>query len=262
MTPFTFAEALPYWRALRAHSPLIHCLTNPLAVNFSANALLAVGASPAMVEAEQEVAAFTALAANLLINTGTLHDGRLPSMRLAAQTAQQHGKPWVLDPVAVGNVLAYRTAFARELMHYQPAVIRGNAAEIRFLAGETARQRGADSLESSEAARDAVMRLAAEQNCVVIATGERDFISDGKRLYVTEGGDVRQTRLTACGCTLSALIAAFVACKQSPAQIVEQAAAACAVMKAAGDHARAARGMGEFAVRLMDGLTGEYYESL
>lgn len=258
MMPFVLADALPHWRALRRETPLVHCLTNPLAVHFSANALLAAGASPAMVEAKQEVAAFVAVADSVLINVGTLHEGRLASMRLAAQTARQLGKSWVLDPVACGPVLAYRTDFVRELLELRPTVIRGNAAEIRFLAGETPRQRGADSLDSSEAAREAAVRLAAEWQCVVVATGERDFVSDGKRLYVTQGGDVRQTRLTACGCALSALVAAFVA----QGQTLENAAAACAVMKAAGDHAAAARGMGEFAVRLMDGLTGECYETL
>lgn len=253
MIPFSFEDARLHWQALKARTPLIHVLTNPLAIHFSANALLAVGASPAMIEASQEVPGFTALAANLLINIGTLHDGRLATMRLAAQTAQTHGKAWVLDPVAVGNVLAYRTDFARELMMFHPAVIRGNAAEILFLAGEKSAQRGADSLSGSEEALPAAQALARAQDCVVVVTGERDFITNGKDTFYTIGGDVRQTRLTACGCTLSALIAAFVA----PGDVLAGSAAACAVMKKAGDYAARARGMGEFGARLMDGLSWE-----
>ncbi|MDO5089969.1 MAG: hydroxyethylthiazole kinase [Cardiobacteriaceae bacterium] len=259
MIPFTFADARPHWQALTARTPLIHVLTNPLAIHFSANALLAVGASPAMVEAEQEVGAFTAVAANLLINIGTLHDGRLAAMRKAAQTAQARGKPWVLDPVAVGDVIAYRTDFARELLQYCPAVVRGNAAEILFLAGEKGVQRGADSLSGSDEALHAAEKLAREQGCVVVVTGARDFITDGAQTFYTTGGDVRQTRLTACGCTLSALVAAFVA---GQGDALLGSAAACAVMKRAGDHAARARGMGEFAARLMDGLTWECYESI
>ena len=257
MRAFSFAEARPLLAQLAARTPLVHCLTNPLAMQFSANALLAAGASPAMIEAVQEVEAFTALAANLLINTGTLHDGRLPAMRKAAQTAQAHGKPWVLDPVAVGNVLRYRTDFVRELLQYRPAVIRGNAAEILFLAGYEARQRGADSLEGSDAALPAAQALARQHACVVVVTGERDFISDGTTTFFTTGGDVRQTRLTACGCTLSALVAAFVALHPP----LQGAAAACALMKKAGDHAAVAQGMGQFAGALMDGLTWERYET-
>ncbi|WP_278864579.1 hydroxyethylthiazole kinase, partial [Klebsiella quasivariicola] len=34
---------------LRAHSPLVHCMTNDVVQTFTANVLLAVGASPAMV---------------------------------------------------------------------------------------------------------------------------------------------------------------------------------------------------------------------
>lgn len=258
MRHFSFADGAAMRRDIVRTTPLIHCLTNPLAVQFSANALLAVGASPAMVEAHQEVAGFTALAANLLINTGTLHDGRLAAMRTAAQAACESGKPWVLDPVAVGHALPYRTDFVRELLQYRPAVIRGNAAEILFLAGCEARQRGADSLESSEAAREAAEALARERQCVVVVTGERDFISDGRETLYTTGGDVRQTRVTACGCTLSALVAAFVA-HHPPLQ---GAAAACAWMKKAGDVARSAQGMGQFAQALLDGLTWECYESL
>lgn len=257
MNPFSFADAIPHWQVLVARTPLIHVLTNPLAIHFSANALLAAGASPAMVEAEQEVPRFTALAANLLINIGTLHDGRLAAMRQAAQTAQAHGKPWVLDPVAVGNVLSYRTDFARELMTYRPAVIRGNAAEILFLAGEKSAQRGADSLSGSEEALPAAQALAKAQNGVVVVTGERDFITNGTDTFYTTGGDVRQTRLTACGCTLSALVAAFVAPAVADGDVLAASAAACAVMKKAGDQASCARGMGEFAARLMDGLSWE-----
>lgn len=257
MILYPFSKALPRWQALKARTPLIHCLTNPLAIQFTANALLAAGASPAMIEAEQETAAFTAIAANLLINIGTLHEGRLATMRLAAQTAMRQGKPWVLDPVAVGPVLAYRSAFARELLDYRPAVIRGNAAEILFLAGQKAEQRGADSLSRSEEALEAAKHLAQAQNCVVVVSGERDFISDGQVIFYTEGGDVRQTRLTACGCVLSALIAAFAA----QGDVLENAAAACAVMKRAGDDAASADGMGAFAQRLMDGLTWERYEN-
>lgn len=245
-------------RAIVRTTPLVHCLTNPLAMAFSANALLAIGASPAMVEAQQEVAGFAARAANVLINTGTLHDGRLPAMRAAAQAACAAGKPWVLDPVGVGEVLSYRTDFVRELLGYRPAVIRGNAAEIVFLAGGQARLRGVDSLETSETARAAAEALAGARQCVVVVTGARDFISDGRETLYTTGGDVRQTRVTACGCTLSALVAAFVA-HHPPLQ---GAAAACAWMKKAGDVAQSAQGMGQFAQMLWDALTWERYENL
>lgn len=258
MRHFALHDALPVLRQVAAHTPLIHCLTNPLAMAFSANALLAIGASPAMVEAVQEVAGFTARAANMLINIGTLHEGRVPSMRLAAQTAHALGKPWVLDPVAVGHVLPYRSDFAKELLQYRPAVIRGNAAEILFLCGEEARQRGADSLDGSEAALAAAQELARRQQCVVAVTGARDFISDGVQTFFTTGGDVRQTRVTACGCALSALAAACAAV-ETP---FIAAAAACALMKAAGDSAKSASGMGRFAAALLDGLTWERYETL
>lgn len=252
MRTFSFADAQPFWTTMATNTPLIHCMTNPVAINFSANVLLAAGASPAMITAKQEVAVFTPAAANLLINVGTVHDAVLPSMRLAAELAQKHGKPWVLDPVAVGQLLSYRSDFVQEILQFSPAVIRGNAAEILFLAGEKATLRGADSLSTSLDALDSAKLLATQQDCVVAVTGEHDYITDGKMVYQTSGGDTRQTQVTACGCVLSALTAAFVVSQP----VLEATAAACAVMKQAGDYAaQTQQGMGTFAQRLLDGLS-------
>jgi hydroxyethylthiazole kinase len=62
-------------------------------------------------------------------------------MRAAALSAQNAGKPWTLDPVAVG-ALTLRSAFCHELLSLQPAAIRGNASEIMALAGMSAGGRG------------------------------------------------------------------------------------------------------------------------
>ncbi|MGP4881217.1 hydroxyethylthiazole kinase, partial [Klebsiella pneumoniae] len=101
---------------------------------FTANVLLAVGASPAMVIDPREAAQFAAIADALLINVGTLTEDRAVAMRAAVEHARQAGKPWTLDPVAVG-ALTVRTAFCHELLALQPAAIRGNASEILALAG-------------------------------------------------------------------------------------------------------------------------------
>ncbi|UJF25011.1 hydroxyethylthiazole kinase [Suttonella sp. R2A3] len=254
MQRMTFEQANMTWQAMAKKTPLVHCMTNQVAAAFTANVLLAAGASPAMVTAPEEVQHFTPLAANLLINVGTLQRDQLDGMREAAEQAQKHHKPWVLDPVAVGDVLRFRRDFVYELLTYQPAVIRGNAGEILFLAGESGRIRGADSLSSSDEAQEAAQALAKRYRCVVVVTGARDYITDGALMRYTEGGSVLQTRVTACGCTLSALVAAFVA----EGNVLDHAAAACAVMKHAGDLAAAQHtGLGSFAQALLDGLTYE-----
>ncbi|MDU4226892.1 MAG: hydroxyethylthiazole kinase, partial [Klebsiella grimontii] len=116
------------------HSPLVHCMTNDVVQTFTANVLLAIGASPAMVIDPDEASQFAAIADALLINVGTLTVERAAAMRAAAHSATQAGKPWALDPVAVG-ALTLRTEFCRELLALQPAAVRGNASEIMALAG-------------------------------------------------------------------------------------------------------------------------------
>ena len=250
--PYPAASARAYWQKLVQTVPLVHCLTNDVAKNFTANVLLAAGASPAMIEAEEECGEFTAAASALLINIGTLHNGHLPGMRRAVRSAAKNGKPWVLDPVAVGDLLAFRSNFARELLAFHPAVIRGNAAEILWLNGRSAQLRGADSLSTADEAADAAIDLAQKQQCVVLVSGERDYITDGETLWCNDGGDPRQTRVTACGCALSALVTAF--CAIVPP--LDAAASASWLMKQAGGHAaQEAVGMGAFAVALLDALS-------
>lgn len=237
---------------VRARTPLVHCLTNSVVTAFTANALLALGAAPAMVVAAEEVAEFAAIASALLVNIGTLDAPQARAMELAVEAAVRAGTPWVLDPVAVG-FLAYRTAFARGLVTRQPAAIRGNASEILALAGEEGGGRGVDSTQASDAALDAAHRLARSTGAVVAVTGSTDFITDGERTVALLGGHPLLQRVTGTGCALSALVAAFLA--GAPDRLFA-VAAACACMKRAGERAAAqSAGPGSFAVAVLDALS-------
>ncbi|HGY5925769.1 TPA: hydroxyethylthiazole kinase, partial [Klebsiella michiganensis] len=145
------------------HSPLVHCMTNDVVQTFTANVLLAIGASPAMVIDPDEASQFAAIADALLINVGTLTVERAAAMRVAARSAQQAGKPWALDPVAVG-ALTLRTEFCRELLALQPAAVRGNASEIMALAGMSGGGRGVDTTDTAAAALPAAQALARQLN--------------------------------------------------------------------------------------------------
>ena len=112
--------------AMRAAAPLVHCITNIVAASITANVLLAIGAAPAMVNAPEEAAPFAAIAGALLVNLGTVSEATAEAMRVAARSAQAAGRPWVLDPVAVGG-LPLRDRVAAEILQYRPAIIRGNA---------------------------------------------------------------------------------------------------------------------------------------
>lgn len=236
---------------IRERAPLVQNITNYVVMNSTANAVLAVGGSPAMVHAATEVEEFLGLAAALVINIGTLSPPWVEAMRLAAHRAERLGKPWVLDPVGAGAT-AYRTATAHGLLRHRPTVLRGNAGEILALAGTGGASKGVDSLASSDAALDAARRLALDHGVTVLVTGAVDHITDGTRHLACANGDARMTRVTGLGCTLSAILGACVAVEPDP---VQAAAAAAVIVGIAGEIAAArSRGPGSLQVELLDVL--------
>ena len=236
---------------LRATNPLVHLLTNEVVQEITANVLLAVGASPAMIVAEEEAAAFAAISGALLINVGTLYPARLAAMRQAVESANRAGVPWTLDPVAVG-VLDYRTQACREFLECKPAAIRGNASEILALAGFAGSGRGVDTTTGSDAAVTAAEQLARSTGAIVAVTGETDFITDGTSTWATPWGHPIMARVVGTGCALSALVAAFTA--KAPNRL-NAVAAACAVAALCGGKAAASsRGPGSFKADFIDAL--------
>ncbi|MDA8001036.1 MAG: hydroxyethylthiazole kinase [Alphaproteobacteria bacterium] len=137
---------------LRAEPPLVHNITNWVAMDLSANLLLAAGASPAMVHAESEVEEFVTLAGALVVNIGTFDEHWTRPALAAAEAARSRGVPWVLDPVAVG-VTGFRTRNACDLALLGPDCIRANASEVLALAAaletKTGTTKTAPSLSSS-----------------------------------------------------------------------------------------------------------------
>lgn len=236
---------------LRQSVPLVHCITNFVAMNLTANVLLAAGAAPAMVHAPEEAGAFAPMAGALSINIGTPDALWVAGMEAAIDAATAAGRPWVLDPVA-HFITPWRRALVLRLLDRGPAVIRANASEVLTLAGEAASGRGVDAGDSVAAAETAARRLAAARGCVVAVTGEVDFVTDGTRAWRVEGGAPLMPQVTATGCALSALVAGYAAvCPPAAA-----ATAALAHFAAAGLAARAAPGPGSFAVAFVDALAG------
>lgn len=241
----------------RANTPLVHVLTNEVVQCFTANTLLAIGASPAMVVACEEVAEFAAIADALLINVGTLYAERLAAMQLAIDAANAAGTPWVLDPVAVG-VLRYRTDAACELLAKQPAAIRGNGSEIVALAKVLGLTdvagigKGVDSTMSSISALAAAQQLAKATGAIVAVTGQTDYITDGEQTWAVPWGHPMMTRVVGTGCALSAVVAAFLA--DAPSRL-NAVAAACAVMAISGERAiECSDGPGTFVAPFLDAL--------
>ncbi len=220
--------------AVAGAAPLVQCMTNIVVAGFTANVLLAIGASPAMVENAEESADMAAVASCLLVNLGTLSGERQRAMLAATASARAAGTPWVLDPVAVG-ALAPRTELARRLLESRPAVIRGNASEVISLAGVAGfGGRGVDSRARPEEAVEPARELAAQHATVVAVSGPVDYVTDGAEVVEIEGGHPLMTRVTGVGCALGATMAALLG---AGVAAVNAAAGASALFAAAGERA-------------------------
>ena len=243
---------------LRTQNPLVHCITNYVAMNVAANVVLAAGASPAMVHAQEEIAEFTPICGALTINIGTLSSAWVASMSAAARAANDAAIPWVLDPVA-HFISGYRKGVAQDLLALRPTILRGNASEILAMAGEAGAGKGADSGDSVDAAEGAARALAQSHSCVVAITGPIDFVTDGTRSAKVTGGSEIMPMITALGCSQTALMGAYAA--SGPA--FEAALATLAHFKVAGTKAAAlAKGPGSFQVHFLDALAATQPEEL
>ncbi len=237
--------------AVRERAPLVHCMTNVVVTNFTANVLLAVGASPAMVENDRESAEFAGIADGLLVNLGTLSGERARAMRSAAAAADRAAKRWVLDPVAVG-AMTFRTELAAELLDHRPAVVRGNSSEVLSLAGAAGAGRGVDSTVSSSAALGNARDLALRTGGVVAVSGEVDYVTDGSAVVEVHTGHPLMTRVTGVGCALGALVSACLAVEESA--LLAAVAATVVLTVAAEVAAETSAGPGSFALHLLDRL--------
>lgn len=223
---------------LRERAPRVHCITNNVAQNFTANALLAVGCVPSMTLSTEEIADFVAKADALLVNLGTLDAERRAASETAVATAAGNGVPWVLDPVFVDRS-APRNEFARALLARSPAVVRLNHGEFAALTGR-------------EASPAAAVAAAIENATVIGLSGATDLVSDGRRAATIANGHPLMARVTAMGCAGSALVAACLAVEEDAYLAT---AAALIMLGVAGEHAaQQAQGPGSFAVAILDAL--------
>jgi hydroxyethylthiazole kinase len=222
---------------IRARGPRVHCITNSVAQNFTANMLLAVGAVPSMTTDPAEIREFVASADALLVNLGTLDGKRQTAIKEALEEAQGH-MPWVLDPVFVDRALT-RAAFALELAARRPDVMRLNDAEFSALAEEPPTPA-------------ALERYARERGAVIGLTGDPDLVTDGGRTVAIHNGHQLMAKVTAMGCAASALVAACLAVGPDP---WEATVAGLILIGIAGElAAHAARGPGSLAAGILDAL--------
>ncbi|MEY4761521.1 MAG: hypothetical protein RLZZ200_1377 [Pseudomonadota bacterium] len=239
---------------VRARSPIVMNITNYVVMNNTANALLAIGASPVMAHALDEVEELVGISSALVLNIGTLSGPWIEAMLLAGNAARSRGVPVVLDPVGAG-ASAFRTSTARRLVEtVRPAIIRGNASEIRAVLRAVGGTHGVDSSASVDEVADDAQELARSAACVVSVSGQVDLITDGTRVDRISNGSPLMPRVTGMGCTATAVTGAFAGAGLAP---LEAATLAMATMGVAGDIAgERARGPGSFQMEFLDALHG------
>lgn len=239
-------------RTVRETSPLVHNITNYVVMNNTANALLAIGASPIMAHAQSEVEEMVSISHSLVVNIGTLDEYWVESMLLAVKKANSLNKPWVLDPVGAGAT-SYRDTVLSELLTLNPTVIRGNASEIIALAkANITTIKGVDSTAKSDEAIEAAKNLVRNYGSIVCISGETDIIINDKQGIFLKNGHEMMTRVTGLGCTASALIGAFIGVIENK---IEAVAAAMSLLSISGelvsDHSA---GPGSLQLHLIDKL--------
>jgi hydroxyethylthiazole kinase len=203
---------------LRASNPLIQCITNTVVQQFSANVLLAVGASPAMLDHEADAGQFAGIASGVLVNFGTASNHQLLAADAAIDVANAAGKPWVLDPVSVGAV-DFRTSRIRRAAADRPTAIRGNASEIAALAGVGLGGRGVDSTDEVDAVLPAAAQLSRKTGAIVAVSGPTDAVVahiDGTdHVARITGGHEFMPLVIGTGCSLGAVTVAYLAAARS-----------------------------------------------
>lgn len=241
------------FRAVREKSPLVHNITNYVAMNFSANALLAAGASPVMAHASEEIEEMSNIAGALVINIGTLDAKWVESMIKAGKNKHNNGGIVVLDPVGAGAT-AYRTKTAwRIIDECHPQIIRGNASEIMALLNSDIKSKGVDSSCSSADVVESAIKLADRTGAVVVISGETDYITDGKRVETIRNGSPMMPCVTAMGCTASSMVGAFAAVNTG--NLLEASLHAMSLMGVAGEIAAAkSAGPGSLLTNFVDTL--------
>lgn len=226
-------DTFSYLGKLRQTSPLIHNMTNQVVANFAANGLLALGASPIMAYAIEEIEEIVSICNATALNIGTITPDVFNSMLLAGKTANTLNHPLIFDPVGVG-ASQYRKACADQLLHEtQMTLIRGNGGEIATLCNIEWQAKGVDSGEGDYDLQSLALEASQELNCIVAISGETDWISDGNQVIGVQNGKVLMTKVTGMGCLLTAVSAAFLAIDES----MESVVAAHALYGAAGDKA-------------------------
>ena len=244
-------------RLIEEQHPLIHNITNYVAMNFVANSLLAIGASPIMARAQEEVEEISSKSNALALNLGILENATAYSMLQAGDAASKSRIPIVLDVVGVGATRFRMDTASKIILQCQPTVIKGNASEILSLYSHQIGMQGVDSLLETSGVEVQAQILARKLACIIVITGAKDIITDGEKVAYVHEGHPMMGKVTAMGCAATGIIGAFLSVNPNP---FEASIHAMKAMGIAGERAAAiSRGNGSMMVNFLDELCNLAY---
>lgn len=240
-------------RLIQEQQPLVHNITNYVAMNFVANSLLAIGASPIMARAEEEVEEISSKSNALALNLGVPESTTAHSMILAGEAAMKKRIPIVFDVVGVGATRFRMDIASQIILRCHPTVIKGNASEIQALYSHQIGMQGVDSHQETYEVEKQAKKLAQQLSCIIVVTGAIDFITDGERMAYVHEGHSMMSKVTAMGCTATGIVGAFLAVNSDP---LEASFHAMKAMGIAGERAASqSRGTGSMMINFLDELS-------
>jgi hydroxymethylpyrimidine kinase/phosphomethylpyrimidine kinase len=216
-TALSAQEIFSLLTQVRQAKPLVLNITNFVAMNYCANALLSVGASPIMAHAREETHELVKIAGALVINIGTLDKNWIADMRHALLAAKKMGQPVMVSKS--GHQLLQEDAIEALKVHLIPLaeILTPNIREAEVLLN-----RSIITLEDAAEAAHEIRSMGAQS--VLIKGGHLNLprhsyselqtlctdqlaSSEGLTNYSLPRVNTPNTHGT--GCTLSAAICAF-----------------------------------------------------
>lgn len=210
-----------------------------------------------MVYLPDEADSLARVGAAFYINMGTIFPVYAETLPHVARVLHESGKPWVLDPVAVG-IGSLRGSLLEEFKKYKPSVVRGNASEVIALSGlwgltdgSQSNVRGVDSTDSVRSARTAAVAIANHTGGAVAVSGETDLVTDGDVVVYSHGGSHFMEEITGSGCSLGGVVGIYL----TAASPFIAALTATQIYNLAGARAEGkAVGTGSFQMHFLDEL--------
>lgn len=237
---------------VKEKNPLVTHYTNNVTINDCANITLAIGASPLMSFSYEEVEDIISVANAVVINIGTMNSEHLDLFVKAGKIANKFNKPVILDPVGV-FATKERTKLTNKLLNeVKFDVVKGNISEIKFIGGFDVKGKGVDSFDDESDSSEIVKRVAQKLECVVVATGKTDIVTDGKDIYKINNGTQKLKGITGTGCMTASLIASFMACTENKLQASTMGTLAMSLCGELADKDNIP--LGSFKVKLMDNI--------